>query len=230
MLVISAAVIAYTEKEYGVLSAILSDWARKNKVGIEIAYYPTSNDFSSCSMREFHIVFVDISMEGDENGLANARMFRKCGRVFPIVLLADNDSHLMESYEINAAYLVKPFRSEDIVHCMERIFAVASDANFTLKFGDATFCIPYDTILYIQGIGDEALIVMKEGSYKLCLHLEELGCALPGQFIWCAEQTIVNIKSVRQIKKRLLLWNDEQLEVNPEYRQSVVFAYINKAG
>ncbi|WP_242828472.1 hypothetical protein [Enterocloster clostridioformis] len=65
MLVISAAVIAYTEKEYEVLSAILNDWARKSKVELEITYYPTSNDFSSCHMRDFHIVFVDISMEGD---------------------------------------------------------------------------------------------------------------------------------------------------------------------
>ena len=65
MLVISAAVIAYTEKEYEVLSAILNDWARKSKVELEITYYPTSIDFSSCHMRDFHIVFVDISMEGD---------------------------------------------------------------------------------------------------------------------------------------------------------------------
>ncbi|XBX06026.1 hypothetical protein QMP26_37540 [Enterocloster clostridioformis] len=86
---------------------------------LEITYYLTSNDFSSCHMRDFHIVFVDISMEGDENGLSSARMFKKCGMKFPIVLFSDNDRHLMDSYEINALYL----------------------------------------ILYIQGIGEESLIV-----------------------------------------------------------------------
>ena len=134
------------------------------------------------------------------------------------------------SYEINALYLTKTFKKVDIEHCMERIFEITSNANFKLRFEDTTFCIPYDNILYIQGIGEESLIVMKEGSYKLCLHLEELDYALPGQFIWCAAHTLVNIKYVRQIEKKgLLLWNDEQLEINPDYRQAVVFAYINKA-
>ncbi|MFQ9704595.1 MAG: hypothetical protein ACLR0U_26435 [Enterocloster clostridioformis] len=109
---------------------------------------------------------------------------------FPIVLFSDNDRHLMDSYEINALYLTKTFKKVDIEHCMERIFEITSNANFKLRFEDTTFCIPYDNILYIQGIGEESLIVMKEGSYKLCLHLEELDYALPGQFIWCAAHTL----------------------------------------
>ena len=124
---------------------------------------------------------------------------------FPIVLFSDNDRHLMDSYEINALYLTKTFKKVDIEHCMERIFEITSNANFKLRFEDTTFCIPYDNILYIQGIGEESLIVMKEGSYKLCLHLEELDYALPGQFIWCAAHTLVNIKYVRQIEKKGLL-------------------------
>lgn len=232
MLVVSVAVISCPEKEKNCMVHILGQWAEKEGIELNLDYYLTGNEFLLCDINKYHIAFIDINSERNAESLLTAHIIRKAGRILPIVLLADSNEFLMEGYEVDAlSYIVKPLGNAILKQCMDKIFEVTSNANFTLKCKDCTFSIPYSGILYIQGKDNNALIALKEGSFKPPLHINDFDHMLPGQFVWCSKQTIVNIKHVKQIRKNdAILLNSEKVEIEPEYRTSVVQAYISKAG
>jgi two-component system response regulator LytT len=226
---IQAAVIENEEMYRKQLEEKLNLWAEKDgRCKIGIRYFSSGEEFLKVDETDYHIIFMDIELDGRLDGLDTARQVKERGSHIPIAFLTVHDIYVYEGYSVNAiAYILKPVSYENVCRCMETAYQRMYWSKYIHKNRDQMISVYYKDILYFQSDSHYTDIVIESGRISHKVALSELSGRLPHQFVRCHRTAIVNIMHVKFLyKKEIVLTNDTLLTISKPYYESVTKIYL----
>lgn len=186
---------------------------------------------------DIDLVFLDIHMPR-LSGMQLARILPDSARVVFTTAYAD---HAVEGFRVNAIdYLLKPVSYEDFLEAAvraQKIFEATANvvapvppaADFlTVKSEYRLLRIPFDEIIYIEGLKDYVRINTGDGSKPVLtlMSMKSLEEALPAsQFMRVHRSFIVNLDKVRLIERNSIILAGRCIPVGDSYRKRF-FSYL----
>lgn len=230
MIIIKTAIVENEDNCIQQLKNALEDWKQNlnYECEIHINEFKSGADFLITNIDEYHIVFLDIELEGLMNGVIAAQRMRKEGFPGSIVFITEYQQYVFSGYQVEAAdFIIKPIDYKKIDWCMKRIFDKMSQGSFVCSARDEIRKIPYNQILYFQSALHYIDIITGEKRYHAKLSFKQLKKILPSQFVQCHRTLIVNLWKIDYInKKDIFLINGEDLPISDSCLEDVRKAYI----
>lgn len=173
------------------------------------------------------LLFTDIEMP-DLSGVALARSLEYKPM---LIFTTAYENYALEGFELDAVdYLVKPIRFERFLKAVNKankLFKLNQQftekpaaAALTIKVEYKTLKIPFESILYIEGLKDYVKIYTDQQMYLTRLNLKGITTKLPGQdFIRIHRSYIVSLAKIESFQKSQLLVAGKELPIGNSYRE-----------
>jgi len=196
---------------------------------LHISLYHSGADFLSAVEREtiFHIVFMDIQMEGLD-GVKVGQLLRKMpnGDVPSIIYISHYADHCRELVELEiVGFLDKPLREDRLDDTLDRALKranvygrITAPAPFSVQVEAETHTFQVDKIVYMKN--SKRIIKLYTWNHtdqSICLEskfystIDEVLKRLPkGQFIQCERSYIVNLAYVQWMDKEAFILGDKE--------------------
>lgn len=205
-------------------------WSHTSNCNLDITISASHSIFFEKKPDQFDVIFLDIMLNSEKNGLDIAKWIRKNNYKVDIIFLTSFSEYVFEGYPLQALdYLLKPASQEKINHCMNLIFSRFNDANFICQQRGVFYQIPYKNILYFSSNNHHVNIFCKETTYCISQTLRNTVKNLPAQFLPIHRTLIVNMNHVTSIiGKELLLDTNERLPISLSYLKAVQLWFINQ--
>ena len=201
------------------ISAYFADKTEK----AEVSAFESGNELLSVIQnKSFHIVFMDVYMEG-LNGVETSQQLRKLGKNCAIIFTTTSPDHAMAGYEVSASdYLLKPFSREDVFVALDYAISKLPKAQRSIEIiSDRTHLeLLIADIMYIEVYGHESRIHMADGTvYSTNQSLKSLEEAVGPDFIRSHKSYLVNAAFVlRPTESDFLLKNGERIPISTDQR------------
>ena len=172
--------------------------------------------------KQFHIVFMDVYMEG-LSGVETSQQLRKLGKNCAIIFTTTSPDHAMAGYEVSASdYLLKPFLREDVFVALDYAISKLPKAQCSLEIvSDRNHLdLPIADIMYIEVFGHECHVHMADGAvYSTNQSLKTLEEAVGPDFIRSHKSYLVNAAHIlRPAETTFLLKNNESVPIGAEMK------------
>lgn len=232
MVVIKIAIVENEEYYVKALCEILKRWRAEEKFGCEVhmVSYPDGEAFLNSKIEEYHIVFMDIELDGRLNGIEAAKKLREHKIDVPLVFLTSYKEYIGIGYKVRALnYIVKPISYEDVRWCMEQVWESISDGCYIAKCKDGDYKIRYNDIIYIESSRHNVQIITADKVYIQKIAMKNLIQLLPKQFRQCHRTLIVNMSHIRSIHlKEIKVTGGTCLPVSTSYADELKKAYLGR--
>lgn len=185
-------------------------------IDVEIRTFPGGEEFLKENTEDYHIVFLDIEMQG-MSGFDTAEKMRETNQKTEIVFATVLAQYCSRGYHYRASrYLIKPVSYENFSYEVKKLFQNTEKReriSNSLMQSMADGLPGYDRIYYMESVGHEMLFHTKEKSYerkmsmkKVSAMYEELGfCRIHQSFL-------VNMDKVEDVyDDKILLENKTEL-------------------
>ena len=189
----------------------------------DIYTFESGNELLSVAERKpFHIVFMDVYMEG-MSGVEVSRQLRKMGHECAIIFTTTSPDHAMAGYELNASdYLLKPFRPEDVFESLSYAIPRLPKDQCSLEIiSDRSHLeLPIRDIVFMEVYGHESCIHMVSGeTFSTNQPLKALEDAVGSDFIRCHKSYLVNAAFILSpTASDFLLTNGESVPIGAEMK------------
>lgn len=227
-MVLKVAVVEDKRDDQEALVRILRKWEEKadRACRVMIEVYTTGEAFLK-QPGWYHIVFIDIGLDGELNGIQAAKRLRSQGSKVQVVFLSGSDVYAKDGYGVNAMdYLCKPAAELEVFRCMERIFQRFSDAGYMIENRNRVQEIPYENIMYFFQDQHYINVVTSRGTFKHRASIKDLENRLPVQFVRCNRGIIINIMQVDYIEKNYAIVGQKiRIPISEPYLSSVREGY-----
>ena len=230
MLCIQVAIVENEEPYRKQPEELLHMWEQeKQKCELLIQCFTKGEDFLKEDVANFHIIFMDIELDGEISGIKTAHILKKRGSRIPLAFLTMHEIYVYDGYDTNAmAFILKPVQYERIRTCMDNALERMSDAKYIFNSKDTILSIPYRDILYCQAALHYTTLVTVSETITHKIPFYEILGQLPRQFVRCHRTTSVNVMHIKQIKGReLLVSNSTWLTISKPYLNQVRETYMD---
>lgn len=197
---------------------------------VSVMLFRSSEDLYEQIQRSLHIdlLFLDIEIPLEMNGLALAEKIRKTNAEMAIVFVSNYAEFACDGYRVDAMrYLLKPVRRDQICEILNTVYLqwkytqVSSAFLVNEKNGLA---VPYRFILYFE-VRKHSLYIYRTEGEPICLRLslQQVQDQLPAElFVRCHRSCIVNLKYISCVKENTVyLADDRQIPVGSRYRDKL---------
>lgn len=174
---------------------------------IKLGKMKTGIDLGNLLHTKYHIPFIYITSHADKTMIDLAKHTRP------------------------TAYIVKPFKREDLLIAIELgLYNVAhspvkheDNEEITVKDGRAMVRLYHSNILWLESDGNYTIIHLKESSRRVIrTALSELEEQLPAtKFIRIHKSCIINKKQVTELRPNVVIINNEELPIGRTYQSNV---------
>ncbi len=212
------------------LKQIVSKFFDERKIQYEIHLFYSGEEFIDLNMdmAKYHIVFLDINMEGLD-GISTAKRLRELCKDIFVVFVTAFINYALEGYEVDAVrYILKnsPNFDKSVNECIETILEKMNYAVeiHTLKFKEGTKDINEDSIIYIESNLHELHFYIMTHE----LEVKRLDGTLNNmennfdvnKFVRIHQSYLVNMKYIKSIKlQKVILINGSELPIaKPRYK------------
>lgn len=181
------------------------------------------------STEKLDCLLLDIQMPGLD-GISAAKLLRKKGKNYPIIMLTSRDDRFKEAFEIGAfRFVTKPIEREELFRSLEafqiqniknaEIEAYWERRSYRLKVGD---------ILYITSCKSHSLIYSRKKEYRSEYSLKQWMERLDSRlFFQCHKSYIVNLSMIDTIESgRVSLVDGEKILVSRREQTALRKAYM----
>lgn len=207
---ITIAVCDDQPEERAKIISLIQEYTEKEQRIVNIHEFESGESFLSSDISAYHLIFLDIFMNGI-NGMETARrLFSQNSRV-QIVFCSTSAEFAAESYDVEALhYLVKPIHREKFFQVLDRFFRLyRSMKTITVKVQrvDTTFYV--SDILWVEAADHKCIIHTKQEDAETRMAFSQL-CSelLPFDFIQPIRYAVVSLKEITAIPTDKLTLSD----------------------
>lgn len=210
----------------------------KNATGhmdVTISLYRSSEALLEQIERKFDIdlLFIDIQIPGEINGIELARRIRENHLNVTIVFCTNYSEYVYEGYTVNAfRFLRKPIVDDDICFCCNYVYnrmTLKNKDNLVVFSAGKRYALRYTEIRYLEARSHCVYIstTLSQSPLKISARLSDIISSLPREmFILCHRSYVVNIAHIRAISRTdCLLLNDERIPLSRTYVRDVNQAF-----
>ncbi|MGZ3898810.1 MAG: LytR/AlgR family response regulator transcription factor [Bacteroidia bacterium] len=177
------------------------------------------------------MVLTDINLESDKSGIDLGRILNKQYQI-PFIYITSHSSKdivAQAKYTLPNAYIVKPFKKEDIAVAIELAafntnnIAKPGSSELIVREGRAIIKLNCDDITWLETDGNYVTINLSDGKRRVVrIAMSELQQQLPAtQFIRVHKSYLVNKKQVTEIHTNIILVGSNELPIGRTYQQTV---------
>lgn len=218
---------------YGdIFGNVIEEWARKKGIKIELKKYVSGEELMSDveGTGYFHIVFLDIELEGGMDGIITATQIKEQYRDVCLVFVSQYDNYYKEVFGLHPfQYLEKPVMRKQLTECLEQalINCRCLQEVFVFRFKGITSSVRVREILYFESNKRMVRICMENGDkymfYSKLDRVENILSKYNHLFLRIHKSYLVNAAQIFQYyPKYVIMRNKERLPVSTRQREYVM--------
>lgn len=155
------AIIEDDEAEEERLAGHLERYGREQGEGFQISWFTTAEDFLS-QRRTFDLIFFDIDLPGELDGMEAARLLRSYDTETPLIFVTNLAQYAVKGYEVEALdFMVKPVNYHDFSLRMDkamRLMARNSGKTVTLSLaGGGMRVVAVADVAYVEIVNHDLI-------------------------------------------------------------------------
>ena len=174
---------------------------------------------------EEDLLFLDIQIPGEMNGVDLARKVRELGLNTVIAFCTNYSQYVYEGYTVNALrFLKKPISEKDIFFCCDYTYnhlSIENKNTFAVLSAGKRYVLHYHEILYIEARSHCIFIstTIVPTPLKINATLSDIALSLPREiFVPCHRSYIINIAYIRMLTRtECWLLNNERIPISRTY-------------
>lgn len=212
------------------LQNLLQLWSEEHRTIMDVGVFESAEEFLSSMVDAYHLVFLDIQMDGID-GVTAAHQLRDRGFRGELVFLTAFSEYVFQGYDVRAFnYLLKPPSLAQITTCLDYVSGKLHEERYTFRYRGSVLQVPYSKILYFSSANHYTQIVTTEEVYKQMEPMRNIHTYLPSQFLFCHRTVIINIDHVVMLRGRdLILSNEDTIPVGQKYLPDIRSALLSYA-
>jgi DNA-binding LytR/AlgR family response regulator len=182
----------------------------QRNIELEVEEFPAPENLLRSSLR-FDLLFLDIYLNTEKNGVEYGKILREMGINSIIVFFSSSQEYSIEGYTVGAfRYLVKPIDQEDLTKTMDAFFkkVVQSTDRISITSNNSEYYINVNDIIYIESLSRKRSIYVSGYAIETWETLVSLYNKLPKDiFLYPHKCFIVNINYIK-------FFNNYQITMN----------------
>lgn len=205
------------------LSSMLQSIFDKNDINAKIENIFTNPNelLSYTENNDVDILFLDIDLKADINGIELATKFRKKNKSAYIIFLTAHFEFAMLAYKVKTFdYLLKPFSISKLEETVLRLNddAFKSKEKY-VKFGNGKYIIKQSDIFYIEKEKSKSIVHTAQSDIEVYASFNNLSVCLPENFKRCHKSYIVNTEKISEIntKDNILQLNTQMIPYSEKF-------------
>lgn len=154
------------------------------------------------------LLFLDIQIPGEINGMALAKRIRQRDQTASIVFVTNYSDYVYEGYVVNAVrYLKKPVDPDEIFACMDiayRRYSLLQQERISIVCRDQQLSLSLNELLYIEMQSHYVRLTLSHSDDKpeVRARLRDFSAQLPPSlFVQCHRSYIVNLEHIRRLTR-----------------------------
>ena len=218
------------------ITKAIREWQRvSGHSDIELSIFLSSEDLLDALERNstIDLLFIDIQIPGEINGVELARKIRELHLDMTIVFCTNYSEYVFEGYTVNALrYLKKPVSQEDINFCCSYVYnrlAIRSNQALTLFASGKRYVLQYIEIYCIEAHLRSLLFytTLSNEPLRINAKLTDILKSLPTNlFVLCHRSYILNIAHMRVLTRtECKLSNNMTIPISRTYTAEVEQAF-----
>lgn len=189
----------------------IQNWSKTSQhPDIRCSVTASSEDLLERWEKGMHIdlLFLDIEIPGEMNGMTLAQTIRASGKPLSIVFVTNYDHYVYEGYTVNALrYLRKPIRESEIAACMDsayKNFMLLANDKLVIDCPNQHYVFSSSEIIYIEAQAHYLTFYLgtTDDAPRLRAKFGDVLSRLPPDlFVQCHRSTVVNLLYIRRFTK-----------------------------
>lgn len=172
----------------------------------------------SSELRRLHLIFLDIFLLGEMNGIETAERIRAAVQDVAIVFTTASKDYALDGFRLDAMqYLIKPVQRQAVqkvvLECLsQRRGKAAVRVKLPVRSAglEVSREVALDQIMYAEVYGYHSYVHLTNEILEVRMALDELASLLRGsEFLRCHRAYIVNLAYVRSIDRDFKMKNGE---------------------
>ncbi|WFR56047.1 LytTR family DNA-binding domain-containing protein [Anaerocolumna sp. AGMB13025] len=183
----------------------------QRNIEFEVEEFSTPEGLLRSSLR-FDLLFLDIYLNTDKNGVEYGKILREMGINIIIVFFSSSREYSIEGYTVGAfRYLVKPIGQADLTKTMDSFLknVVQSTDRISITSNNSEYYININDIIYIESLSRKRLIYVCDYAIETWETLVSLYNKLPKNiFMYPHKCFIVNINFIKYFNNYQITMNN----------------------
>lgn len=222
------------------LNSILSSYESENNSKFEIITYISGEDLlTEWESKNFHIIFIDVEMEG-KSGIDVARDIRKKNDEIIIIFVTSYPNYALNAFEVSAlGYLVKPVSYDYLKKLLTKAlisvnYIIEKEAIETkyleVKVEYKNIKIDTNKILYVEKRRNASIIHTIDNEYTSYNTLTNLYDKLDiHKFVYIHQGFMVNFNMIKEVTKTTVILKDNiEIPISRKYHKEVKERFMHK--
>lgn len=180
----------------------------------------------------FDIIFMDINLGGQQDGVEISRKLRAHAPQVPIIFITSLENRAIDGYDVDAfSFIVKKKYEEKLPLVLEKLWKQLYEAKtLTVTEKNEVHVLPMKEILWIESEGRTSLVHTVNATYTDIRSIQNMAVVLTDtDFIECFKSIFVNVEKIKSVNAdTITLVNDHKLPVSRRSRKSVMLAVMKK--
>lgn len=181
----------------------------------------------------FNLLFLDIEIPGEQNGLAIAKEIYSKDPYTTIVFVTNYSEYACSGYEVNALrYLIKPITFENIRECLDITWhklEMLAEESVVIQEGGKVISLPIRSFVYAESFGHILRVISSEGNvYNIRANISDFVKQYPSDLVvQCHRSYAISLLYVRKItRKELTLVDNTIIPLGKKYEKQLYSAFM----
>lgn len=197
------------------------------------SFYENGEELLSEQNSEPDIIFLDINLGADSDGMTVASMLREKGVTAPMIFVTSLENRAVDGYDVGAyGFIVKKNLDEKLPRILNKLWQEHFCRKTLAVCGkDFTELIHIDAILSVQSEGRGSIIITKSGCFNDTRPIGKLSELFGEDFVETHKSVFVNIAKIKRINTdTVTLCDDSAIPLSRRNRKTVMLAVMKRLG
>lgn len=183
------------------LSEEIQCFFSEKEIETTFSFYEKGEELLNAQNNGPDIVFLDINLGSNNDGMTAASKLREKGIVTPIIFVTSLENRAIDGYDVGAyGFIVKKSLDEKLPRILNKLWQEHfCRKTLAVNGRDFTELIHIDTILSVQSEGRTSVIITEKVSFNDTRPIGKLSELLGEDFVETHKSVFVNISKIKRI-------------------------------